>query len=134
MGDTRAFTALAGARYTSLTTFRRTGEPVATPVWFAEHTGVIYVHADGGKVKRIRNDPRVSLARCTFGGRVTGPAVEGRAHVVADPAEMAVAEAALNRKYWVVRPLYYGALNALRVVRRRPPGARSVHLAITPAP
>ena len=53
----------AGEKYINLETFRKSGAAVATPVWFAEDLGVFYVYslANAGKVKRIRNNPRVRL-------------------------------------------------------------------------
>jgi PPOX class probable F420-dependent enzyme len=58
---TGAFEGLAGARYVQLTTFRRCGEAVPTPVWPVARDGRIYAvsGASGGKVKRIRANPRV---------------------------------------------------------------------------
>src|SRR2546422_107346 len=58
----------------ALTTFRKTEEAVTTPVWFAESLGTIYVetHADAGKLKRLRHSARVTLAPCTYSGKVTG--------------------------------------------------------------
>jgi uncharacterized protein len=81
MGDV---TDLGPARYVSMTTFRRDGSPVATPVWVVGHAGLLYVWTGGetGKVKRIRRNPRVTMAPCTFRGRVTGPAVAARAQIV----------------------------------------------------
>ncbi len=70
---------LQGAKYISLTTYRRTGEGVATPVWFAQEADRLYIETGPktGKVKRMRRTPRVTLAPCTFGGAVTGPALAG---------------------------------------------------------
>ena len=61
-------------RYLSLETYRRTGQAVATPVWFVVDRDVIYVYslATAGKVKRIRNNPRVRIAPCDARGRLTG--------------------------------------------------------------
>ena len=51
---------LEGESYLSLATFRRDGREVATPVWFAEGDGAVWVFTagDSGKVKRLRNSPR----------------------------------------------------------------------------
>jgi len=71
-------------RYLSLSTFRRNGAEVATPVWFAADGAKLYVFtlADSGKVKRLRHIARV----------LTEPAAIERAH------------AALRRKYgWQLR-------------------------------
>lgn len=89
----------------SLATFRKTGQAVATPVWFAETGGKLYVTTNktSGKVKRLRNNPAVTVAPCTAGGQVLGPAVQARARVLS-PEEAATGRQALLRKYgWQLR-------------------------------
>lgn len=63
-----------GARYLNLETYRRDGRAVRTPLWFAESGGLLYVYslADAGKVKRMRNNPRVRLAPCDIRGKLKG--------------------------------------------------------------
>lgn len=75
---------LGRARYISITTFRRDGSPVATPVWVAEAGGRLYVWtgAQTGKVKRVRHSPGVLVAPCTLRGTQAGPAVRARALIV----------------------------------------------------
>jgi uncharacterized protein len=103
----RAFESLHAHKYCLLTTFRRSGEAVPTPVWFGLADGKVYfrTEADAGKVKRIRADPRVRVAPCTIRGRPLGPPAEGRARVLgadeADPAERAIAA-----NYGLARRLY----------------------------
>jgi PPOX class probable F420-dependent enzyme len=65
---------LARVRYLSLTTFRRDGKPVATPVWVARQRDelVVYTARSSDKVKRLRNNNRVLLAPCGMRGRVSG--------------------------------------------------------------
>ena len=57
-------TALPRSDYVSLTTFRRTGAPVPTPVWAAPDGDslVVWTRADSGKVKRLRHTSRVTVA------------------------------------------------------------------------
>lgn len=115
---TGAFAALRGHWYIVLTTFRRDGAGVMTPVWFAVEDGKLYVGtpADSGKVKRIRNNPKVQLAPCTASGRALGPSIEARARVL--PAdEEAAANQALNRKYGL-RRRFFDVLHRLRRRRR----------------
>jgi uncharacterized protein len=95
-------------RYVSLTTFRRSGAQVATPVWFAAVDGRLYVVSagDSGKVKRIRNSARVRLAPCDARGGMRGPWQEATARVVTDGTLIGRAHAALRAKYgWQVRLL-----------------------------
>jgi PPOX class probable F420-dependent enzyme len=75
---------LGTERYVSITSFRRDGTPVATPVWVVAGAGHLYVWTGSrtGKVKRIRNNPEVTVAACTLRGTVTGPVVPARAVVV----------------------------------------------------
>ena len=93
-----------GQKYISLTTFRKSGAGVATPVWFGEEDGKLYVmtRSDMGKTKRIRNNPQVRVAACTIRGRVTGAEVAATARIL-PPEEQARARQAINRKYWMAR-------------------------------
>lgn len=93
-------------RYISLVTFKRTGTPVATPVWFAEVAGRYYVFSEGDawKVKRLRRNPAVRAAPCRVLGTVTGEWVDGSGRIVEDRALIARAEAAFDAKYgWQIR-------------------------------
>ena len=93
-------TPLPSSTYVSLTTFRRTGVPVATPVWAAPdgESLIVWTRADSGKVKRLGHTTGVTVAPCDIRGRVQGPAVEGAAEFVAH-AEWPQALAALRRAY-----------------------------------
>jgi PPOX class probable F420-dependent enzyme len=96
--------AIAGQKYISLKTFRKSGAGVATPVWFGEDNGKLYVmtRGDMGKTKRIRNNPAVRIASCTMRGKVTGSEIPATAQIL--PAEAhAGAREAINRKYWAAR-------------------------------
>ena len=102
-----AFAALAGQQYMNLTTFRRSGEGVVTPVWFAQEGAKLYVmtRPGTGKLKRIRNGARVLVAPATARGEPLGEAAEGRARIM-EPAEDAVAKRALDRKYGLLKRLF----------------------------
>lgn len=133
MADRHAFDILAKEKYVSLTTFRRSGDAVPTPVWFALDSGTIYIESgpQSGKVKRVRHTSRVTVAPCSFNGTLTGPAHDGQARILSDQAEIAVAQAALTRAYPLTRTYWYGFLHILRMLRRKPSVALS-YLAITP--
>lgn len=96
--------ALHNQKYISLTTFRKTGIGVATPVWFGEDADNLYVmtRSDMGKAKRIRNNPQVKVAPCTFRGKVTGPEFPARARIL-PPEQHQRARQSINRKYWMAR-------------------------------
>jgi PPOX class probable F420-dependent enzyme len=95
---------IAGKTYISLTTFRKTGAGVATPVWFGEDGNKLYVmtRGDMGKTKRIRNNPQVKVAPSTIRGKVTGPEFAATARILA-PEEHQHARETINRKYWMAR-------------------------------
>jgi len=95
---------IQGQKYVSLTTFRKTGAGVATPVWFGEEDGKLYVmtRSDMGKTKRIRNNPQVRVAPCSVRGKVTGADYAATARIL-PPEEHAQARQAINRKYWMAR-------------------------------
>jgi PPOX class probable F420-dependent enzyme len=103
-------------KYLSLTTFRRDGTPVSTPVWFVAENGNLLVETDGDsyKVKRIRNNDDVTVASCNATGRVAGEVVPGHATIL--PAEeLPRVERLLHRKY---RLDYIFVLPIYRLVQR----------------
>lgn len=95
---------IQGQKYISLTTFRKNGVGVATPVWFGEEDGKLYVmtRSDLGKTKRIRNNPQVRVAPCTIRGKITGPEFPATARIL-PPEEHARARQTINRRYWMAR-------------------------------
>jgi PPOX class probable F420-dependent enzyme len=107
---------VAAHKRTLVTTFRRSGVAVSTPVWAAESDGRFYVRSErtAGKVKRLRNDPRVLIAPCTVRGKPLGAPLEATASVV--PAEREqIAEQALVRRYGMGRALFEWTFDRLRI-------------------
>ncbi|MGA8047825.1 MAG: PPOX class F420-dependent oxidoreductase [Dermatophilaceae bacterium] len=97
---------LASAQYVELTTFRRTGVAVPTPVWFAPsgegpNSFAAITVDDTGKTKRLAHTRRVELRACDFRGRVTDgtPTYRGMARVERDAAGIAAARRAVVAKY-----------------------------------
>jgi uncharacterized protein len=92
---------LASARYINLATRRRDGREVQTPVWMAPAGPAHYVFSEAhvGKVKRLRANPQVRLARCDMRGKVLSEWTAATARVVEDPATIASAYRALHTKY-----------------------------------
>ena len=121
-------------KYLSVTTYRRDGTPVATPVWFVEEEGRLLVDtaADSYKVERIRRNPSVLIAPCTPMGRLRGEQVDGRAEIVGADA-LGHMRRLMRRKYRIesifLLPPYHAYL-ALK--RRGAPAGESVVVAITP--
>ncbi len=130
------FEVLAGERYLSLTTFRRSGDGVATPVWFALLDGprlVVHTEAASGKAKRLRADPACTVAPCDVRGRVHGPEVAARARLLdgeEDAEQAASARRALARTYgWQWR--VFQSVGAVR--RRLGRGHDTIELELHPA-
>lgn len=71
-------------KYVLLTTYRRDGTPVGTPVNIAVEGDRAFVRtwATAWKVKRIRNNSEVEVARSTLRGKPTGPAVRAHARIL----------------------------------------------------
>ncbi len=94
---------LGRRKQVSLTTFRKDGRAVATPVWHVIDGSevLILTEPDSGKVKRLRNSGRVLLAPSDVRGRVPAgaPSFEGTARLVEDPEGIARIRAAVARRY-----------------------------------
>ncbi len=106
------FTVLHRHQYANLITFRKSGEAMKTPVWFALRDGKAYVMTtmNSGKVKRIRNNGRVLIGPADRGGRPLGPTVDARARLL-PPEEAQVAREALDDKYGLMKALFDFAAN-----------------------
>ncbi|PYT44028.1 MAG: PPOX class F420-dependent oxidoreductase [Acidobacteria bacterium] len=107
--DAMGFAGFAGQKYLNLETFKKNGTGVRTPVWFAADRSInldsndakLYVYTIGvsGKVKRIRNNPRVKVAPCDMRGKVLGEWSDARAEIVTGEAA-ARGMQLLNKKYF----------------------------------
>lgn len=116
---------IGAARYVELTTFRRDGSPVSTPVWVAPDGEDLLVVTldDTGKTKRLAHTARVELRPCTVRGVVApdAPRYAGRARVHRDAAAIARVKRAIGAKYgW-----WYRALTVVEPVLDRLPGRRA---------
>jgi len=97
------------SKYINLQTFRKTGVAVSTPVWFASDPMpssvprfYVYTLPDSGKVKRIRNNPKVRIAPCNMRGDLRGAWVDATARIC-DADEVAKGQSLLNRKYGLMK-------------------------------
>ncbi|MFI7382733.1 PPOX class F420-dependent oxidoreductase [Streptomyces sp. NPDC049813] len=95
------------SKYISLTTYRKDGTPVPTPVWHVvrdEHELLVITAADSWKVKRIRNNGAVTVTACDLRGRTAPGAatLSGSARLL-DAAGTKAAEAAVGRRYLLSR-------------------------------
>ena len=76
---------LKSRRYISLTTFKRDGTHVSTPVWVVSDDGkrlLVWSAAKTWKVRRIRRNPRVLVAPANFRGKERGARIEAAARVI----------------------------------------------------
>lgn len=102
---------IAQSRYVSLTTFRRDGTAVPTPVWAVEDEGelLVWTRDDSGKVKRIRNGAPaacVTVTPCDARGRTaeSAQAAEGTARLMTEEGGLKRVRKAMARKYgWQFR-------------------------------
>lgn len=96
---------LHAAKYLLVTTFRRDGREVATPVWKVRDGDAlgVWTGADSGKVKRIRNRPDVLLAPCDMRGRPLGEQVPGRAEILGIEDNRRY-QRKIARTYWLAGP------------------------------
>jgi PPOX class probable F420-dependent enzyme len=94
---------LGAEKFVSLTTFKRNGDGVGSPMWIVNDGAQlsVWTPADSWKVKRIRRDPRVTLAPCGRTGKVRAgrPVVAGTAQVITDPGEVSRVESLVKGKY-----------------------------------
>lgn len=100
-----ALAALGDEKFVSLTTFRKNGIGVATPVWIGREDDALVVTtpSGSGKVKRLRNNERVELRPCSRRGTVRdgAPTVTAVAELVEGPEAMRRLDAVLKPKYGV---------------------------------
>lgn len=115
---------LGGEKFVRLTTFRRDGTPVATPVWLVRDADALLVitGANTGKVKRLRHTARVLIAPSDFRGNLKPRAreVEATATVSRAPADLANLNRLMRGKYGIQFAMS-GLVNRLRARRAHQP-------------
>src|SRR5262245_12364608 len=94
-------TPLDDAQYINLLSYKKDGNGVETPVWAAPLDGrlVIFTNRDAYKVKRVRRNPAVRVARCDARGKLLGDWLDGTCAIVEDKAEQDRVMEAINKKY-----------------------------------
>jgi PPOX class probable F420-dependent enzyme len=119
-------------KYLGLTSFKRDGSGVTTPVWFVAEDGRLLVEteADSYKVKRIMREPTVSVALCSARGALRELPVPARAELLPDD-EIPRVEGLMARKYRVDM-LFFRPVRAIQKALGRHRG-KSVIVAITPS-
>ncbi|QCB51161.1 PPOX class F420-dependent oxidoreductase [Rhodococcus sp. PAMC28707] len=97
------FTSIADGKFVSLTTFKKDGTPVATPLWGARDGDrlLVWTPTDSWKVKRIKRNSSVTIASCSARGKVEGDAADGVAEVL-DAVGTEKARSAISSKYGIL--------------------------------
>lgn len=115
----------SGHKYLNLESYRKTGVAVATPVWFAQDGNELYIYslAEAGKVKRIRNNPRVRVMPCDFRGGAKGEWLEATARII-EGAEADKAQRLLDKKYGLMKRIG----NIYSRIMKRPRAAIAIRL------
>jgi PPOX class probable F420-dependent enzyme len=106
---------LSKGKYLLVTTFRRDGTPVPTPVWVGRDGDevIVWTRSDTGKVKRIRNNAGVELSACNARGTPRGPSVSGTARILdADGSQRG--RTLLKRKYGLSGRVVIGSSELFR--------------------
>lgn len=112
----------ASTKYIRLTTFRRNGTPVSTPVWFVidgDHL-LVYTGSATGKAKRLRHTSRVLVAPSDARGNPKGEEVEATARFLPN-SELPRLEGLLNRRYGFMRTIFSAVRDIGMRLRRQPP-------------
>lgn len=117
--------AITDETYVLLTTFRKNGDGVGTPVWIVElpdGSCGFTTEIDSGKVKRIRNNPSVTLQACSARGKVkSGSALVHASAEVLEGDDAVVVRDAIRRKHPVMTRLIRGAERVQRLFSKREP-------------
>jgi PPOX class probable F420-dependent enzyme len=106
-GDRHDFEDFSGHKHCLVVTYRRSGEPVPTPVWFGIADGRLYFRSEErvGKIKRIRGNNRVLVSPCDSRGKPRGEGVEAEARIL-PPQEEERAEQAIQSNFGAGRRMY----------------------------
>jgi PPOX class probable F420-dependent enzyme len=126
---------IADEKYVSITTTKRNGDTVSSPVWIAplgDGTAGFTTEATSGKAKRIRNFPSVTLQPCDARGRLKSgsqPVTATAAVVLAD--DLVPITKAIKAKYGVTVTLFSWAQSIRNIFTRGPAGPRAgIHLTL----
>lgn len=126
--DDSALDDLGAGKYLLITSYRRNGTPVATPVWVVRDGNALgaWTPADSWKVKRIRNRPDVLVGPCDLRGNPTGEQV---------PATAEICDAATTARYRQLVARKYGLVGRLTLLgsrlRRGVDGTVGIRLTLT---
>ena len=120
-------------RFLSVTSFKRDGTGVATPVWFVSDGRRLLALTDlhSGKVRRVRRDPRVLVAPCRADGKLRRDPVPAHAQVLTSASELEQVQKLLLERYRVSYRVVMLVYRLGRRLRGRAAVADGAALAIT---
>ena len=120
-------------RYLSVTSFKRDGTGIATPVWSVSDGARLFALTDlnSAKVRRIRHDPRVLVASCRVNGKLRGEPVPGRAEILTATSDLDRVHRLLVERYKISYRLVMLFYRLGRRLRRKSSVAEGAALAIT---
>ena len=130
---TASLEALFPGRFLSITSFKRDGGGVATPVWSVSDGTRLFAFTDlhSPKIWRIRRNPRVLVASCRPGGKLRGEWVPARAEVLTAPADLERVRSLLLTRYKISYRVVMLFYRLGRRLRGKPSVADGAALAIT---
>jgi PPOX class probable F420-dependent enzyme len=101
--DDVAQAGLGAGKYLLVTSYRKNGTPVPSPVWVVEDGDAlgVWTAADSWKVKRIRNRADVLIGPCDLRGNPTGEQIPATAEIC-DPRTTARYRTLIARKYGLI--------------------------------
>ena len=123
------FSCFRKEEFLSLETYRKNGETIKSPMWFAQDNDALYVWtmADTSKVKRIRNNPHVNIAPCKRMGEVTGEWMTAHATIDDSPIMVAQVEAMLLKKIG----LFFRIFRFIDAIRDRQKNSHRICIKLT---
>jgi PPOX class probable F420-dependent enzyme len=123
------FSCFRKEEFLSLETYRKNGETIKSPMWFAQENDALYLWtmADTSKVKRIRNNPHVNIAPCKRMGEVTGEWMTAHATIDDSPIMVAQVEAMLLKKIG----LFFRIFRFIDAIRDRQKNSHRICIKLT---
>ena len=123
------FSCFRKEEFLSLETYRKNGETIKSPMWFAQDNDALYLWtmADTSKVKRIRNNPHVNIAPCKRMGEVTGEWMTAHATIDDSPILVAQVEAMLLKKIG----LFFRIFRFIDAIRDRQKNSHRICIKLT---
>ena len=125
--------ALFPGRYLSVTSFKRDGTGVATPVWFVSDGSRLFALTDlhSAKIRRIRRNPRVLVAPCRANGKLRSKPLLARVQVLTATTDLERVQKLLIERYKLSYRVIMLIYRLGRRLRGRPSVADGAALAIT---